>query len=229
MKDQNQNRSMSTQNGQAGGICPGVEKLMAKGVNIPLPQTVWVDDAVDLDRISSNGVFLYPGCRIQGKQTLILDGAKIGAEEPATLVNCFVGPDVVLGGGYYNKAVFLEKSATGTCAHVREGTICEEESSTAHSVALKQTILFPFVILGSLINFCDCLMAGGTDRKNHSEVGSSFIHFNYTPNQDKATPSLLGNVPKGVMLDQDPIFWAGRVAWWDRPAWLSAPLPQRVR
>jgi UDP-N-acetylglucosamine/UDP-N-acetylgalactosamine diphosphorylase len=93
---------------------------------------------------------------------------------------------------------------------VREGSILEEEVSIAHTVGLKQTILFPFVTLGSLINFCDCLMAGGTDRKNHSEVGSSYIHFNFTPNQDKATPSLIGDVPKGVMLNQRPIFLGGQ-------------------
>jgi UDP-N-acetylglucosamine/UDP-N-acetylgalactosamine diphosphorylase len=86
----------------------------------------------------------------------------------------------------------------------------EERSSAAHTVALKQTILFPFVTLGSLINFCDCLMAGGNSRKNHSEVGSSYIHFNYTPNQDKATASLLGDVPRGVMLNQLPIFLGGQ-------------------
>ena len=80
----------------------------------------------------------------------------------------------------------------------------------AHTVALKQTILFPFVTLGSLINFCDCLMAGGTSRKNHSEVGSSYIHFNFTPNQDKATASLMGDVPRGVMLNQTPIFLGGQ-------------------
>lgn len=77
-------------------------------------------------------------------------------------------------------------------------------------VGIKQTILFPFVTLGSLINFCDCLMAGGTGRKDHSEVGSSYIHFNYSPNQDKATPSLLGDVPRGVMLNQPPIFLGGQ-------------------
>ena len=93
---------------------------------------------------------------------------------------------------------------------MREGTILEEEASIAHTVGLKQTILFPFVTLGSLINFCDCLMAGGTDRKNHSEVGSSYIHFNFTPNQDKATPSLIGDVPRGVMLNQRPIFLGGQ-------------------
>jgi UDP-N-acetylglucosamine/UDP-N-acetylgalactosamine diphosphorylase len=53
-------------------------------------------------------------------------------------------------------------------------------------------------------------MAGGTSRKDHSEVGSSFIHFNYTPSQDKATPSLLGDVPSGVMLNQRPIFMGGQ-------------------
>jgi UDP-N-acetylglucosamine/UDP-N-acetylgalactosamine diphosphorylase len=53
-------------------------------------------------------------------------------------------------------------------------------------------------------------MAGGTDFKNHSEVGSSYIHFNFTPNQDKATPSLIGDVPGGVMLNQRPIFLGGQ-------------------
>jgi bifunctional UDP-N-acetylglucosamine pyrophosphorylase/glucosamine-1-phosphate N-acetyltransferase len=41
-------------------------------------------------------------------------------------------------------------------------------------------------------------------------VGSSYIHFNYTPNQDKATASLLGDVPRGVMLREPPIFLGGQ-------------------
>jgi UDP-N-acetylglucosamine/UDP-N-acetylgalactosamine diphosphorylase len=53
-------------------------------------------------------------------------------------------------------------------------------------------------------------MSGGTSRKDHSEVGSSYIHFNYTPNQDKTTPSLIGDVPRGVMLNQKPIFLGGQ-------------------
>jgi UDP-N-acetylglucosamine/UDP-N-acetylgalactosamine diphosphorylase len=77
-------------------------------------------------------------------------------------------------------------------------------------VGLKQTILFPFVTLGSLINFCDCLMAGGTNRKDHSEVGSSYIHFNFTPDGDKTTPSLIGDVPRGVMLRERPVFLGGQ-------------------
>jgi bifunctional UDP-N-acetylglucosamine pyrophosphorylase/glucosamine-1-phosphate N-acetyltransferase len=98
----------------------------------------------------------------------------------------------------------------GMGAHVREGCLLEEQVSGAHCVGLKQTILFPFVTLGSLINFCYCLMAGGTSRVNHSEVGSSYIHFNFTPDADKTTPSLLGDVPRGVMLNQPPIFLGGQ-------------------
>jgi UDP-N-acetylglucosamine/UDP-N-acetylgalactosamine diphosphorylase len=53
-------------------------------------------------------------------------------------------------------------------------------------------------------------MAGGTSRKNHSEIGSSYIHFNFTPHQDKATASLIGDVPRGVLLNQPAIFLGGQ-------------------
>jgi UDP-N-acetylglucosamine/UDP-N-acetylgalactosamine diphosphorylase len=53
-------------------------------------------------------------------------------------------------------------------------------------------------------------MAGGTSRKDHSEVGSSYIHFNFTPEGDKATASLIGDVPRGVMLNNPPIFLGGQ-------------------
>ena len=184
--------------------------LMEKGAKIHNPDTVEIGEEVDLKRISGEGVILYPGCRIYGDKTLILAGAKLGCEGPVTVENCYIGSRVELKGGFFRKAVFLDDVAMGYGAHVREGTILEEAASVAHTVALKQTILFPFVTLGSLINFCDCLMAGGTGRKNHSEVGSSYIHFNFTPNQDKATASLLGDVPRGVMLNQTPIFLGGQ-------------------
>ena len=187
-----------------------VRELIRKGVDIPCPESVMVGDEVDLSRISGDGVVVYPGCKILGASTLILPGAKIGYEAPATVENCCVGPQVELKGGFFQGAVFLKKASMGSGAHVRDGTILEEQASGAHTVGLKQTILFPFVTLGSLINFCDIFMSGGTSRKNHSEVGSSYIHFNYTPNQDKATPSLLGDVPRGVMLDRPPIFLGGQ-------------------
>jgi acetyltransferase-like isoleucine patch superfamily enzyme len=108
--------------------------------------------------------------------------------------------------------VLLRGAKLGANAHVREGTLLEEEASTAHAVGLKQTILLSYVTLGSLINFCDVLMSGGTSRKDHSEVGSGFIHFNFTPwgtKGDKATPSLFGDVVRGVLLDQRRIFLGG--------------------
>lgn len=187
-----------------------IEKLLKKGVKIPNPQGVEIGPEVNTDRISGDGVVIYSGCKIFGRSILILQGSKLGYEGPVTIENCQVGSQVELKAGFFRNAVFLKKSSMGSGSNVREGTILEEESSGAHTVGLKQTILFPYVTLGSLINFCDCLMSGGTSRKNHSEVGSSYIHFNYTPNQDKATPSLIGDVPRGVMLNQRPIFLGGQ-------------------
>jgi len=183
---------------------------MQRGIDIPCPHSLEIVTEINTDRISDRGVQVHTGCRITGRDTFIASGARIGTEGPVTLDNCWVGPDVELKSGYFKKAVFLEKASLGYASHVREGTILEEQASTAHCVGLKQTILMPFVTLGSLINFCDCLMAGGTSRSDHSEVGSSFIHFNFTPNQDKATPSLLGDVPNGVMMNQRPIFMGGQ-------------------
>ncbi len=184
--------------------------LLKKGVKISNPNCVEIGNDIDPDRISGNNVIIHTGSKIFGKETLILSGAVIGYEAPVTIENCYIGPNVRLNGGFFKDSVFLKNAAFGSCAHVREGTIFEEEASAAHAVGLKQTILFPYVTLGSQINFCDCLMAGGTDKKNHSEVGSSYIHFNFTPQQDKATPSLIGDVPCGVMLNQSPIFLGGQ-------------------
>jgi len=187
-----------------------IEKLVKKGIKIPNPDSVEIGDDVNIDRISGNKTTIYSGCKVFGSSTLILQGTKLGYEGPVTVENCQVGPLVNLNAGFFKDAVFLSRVSVGSGSHIREGTILEEESSIAHTVGLKQTILFPFVTLGSQIDFCDCLMAGGTSRKNHSEVGSSYIHFNYTPEQDKATPSLIGDVPGGVMLNQNPIFLGGQ-------------------
>jgi hypothetical protein len=187
-----------------------VAELLRRGIDIPNPLTLDIGPEVDPDRISADGVTIHPGCRIRGAGTVISAGATLGAEAPVTLDNCRLGPSVELKGGFFSKSVFLEKSSMGSGAQVREGTLLEEESGGAHCVGLKQTILFPFVTLGSLINFCDCLMSGGTSRKDHGEVGSSYIHFNFTPDGDKTTASLFGDIPRGVMLDQQPIFLGGQ-------------------
>jgi len=187
-----------------------VKALLEKGIYIPNPYSIYIGEEVNIDLISGEKVEIYPGCRIYGEKTVISKGVKLGYEAPVTLEDCQLGAYVELKGGYFKKSVFLERSHMGSGAHVREACILEEEANGAHCVGLKQTILFPFVTLGSLINFCDCLMAGGTSRRDHSEVGSSYIHFNFTPEGDKATPSLIGDVPKGVMLDQPRIFLGGQ-------------------
>ena len=187
-----------------------IRRLIDKGVTVCNPLSIDIGDEVDTDHISGEGVTIYPGCRIYGGKTVIAAGAQLGREGPTTVEDCQIGPRVELKGGYFSKSVFLEQANLGLGAQVREACILEEEAGGAHCVGLKQTILFPFVTLGSLINFCDCLMAGGTSRKNHSEVGSSYIHFNFTPDADKTTASLLGDVPRGVMLNQPPIFLGGQ-------------------
>lgn len=187
-----------------------VKMLIKKGVTIPNPDSVYISEDVNPDRISGENVIIYAGSKIMGEKSLIMKNSSIGYEAPAALENTMVGENTKLNGGFFKEAVFAGFNEFGSGAHVRIGTILEEKAKAAHTVGLKQTILFPFVTLGSLINFCDCFMAGGTGSKDHSEVGSSYIHFNYTPNQDKATPSMMGDVHKGVMLNSKPIFLGGQ-------------------
>jgi acetyltransferase-like isoleucine patch superfamily enzyme len=196
-------------NGNPAKKMERIKQLLEQGVQIPCPQAIEIDAAVKPERIAS-GVVIHAGSRILGEETSIGPGCEIGGETPATVENCQLGRDVSLKGGFFSGATFLDGSSMGSGAHVRPGTLLEEEASGAHAVGFKQTILMPYVTVGSLINFCDCLMAGGTSRKNHSEVGSSYIHFNFTPHQDKATASLLGDVAHGVMLDRSPIFLGGQ-------------------
>ncbi len=187
-----------------------VAALIAKGVEVRAPWSVDIGPEVDPDRVSGDGVVIHPGCRISGARTVLSAGVTLGAEGPVTLVDCHLGPRVALKGGYAADSVFLDGASLGLGHHAREGTLLEEQANGAHCVGLKQTILLPFVTLGSLINFCDCLMAGGRSRRDHSEVGSSYIHFNFTPEGDKATPSLFGDVPRGALLREEPIFLGGQ-------------------
>jgi hypothetical protein len=183
--------------------------LDGRGVILDAPETVEVALDVLPGRIAP-GARICPGCRISGASTSIGPGSVIGGEGPATLQDCQLGHGVRLKGGSFSGATFLDDTEVGPGAHVRPGCLLEEQAGAAHSVGLKQTILMPYVVMGSLINFCDCLMAGGTSRSNHSEVGSGYVHFNFTPHQDKATPSLMGDVPQGVFLDRAPIFLGGQ-------------------
>ena len=186
-----------------------VRKLLNGGVLIPCPYSVEIDDSVVPEKIAP-GVVIHTGCRIAGAGTSIGPGSELGKEAPVIVENCQLGHKVELRGGYFSGTTLLDGANMGSAAHVRPATLLEEEAGGAHAVGFKQTIFLSFVTAGSLINFCDALMAGGTSRKNHSEIGSSYIHFNFTPHQDKATPSLIGDVPRGVFLNQPPIFLGGQ-------------------
>lgn len=193
----------------AAGFSPRIQALLKRGVVIPCPYSVEVDDSLNPERIAP-GVVIHTGCRIAGAKTSIGPGSELGKEAPAVIEDCQLGHKVELRGGYFSGATFLDGANMGSGAHVRPGTLLEEEAGGAHTVGFKQTIFLSYVTAGSLVNFCDALMAGGTSRKNHSEIGSSYIHFNFTPHQDKATPSLIGDVPRGVFLNQAPIFLGGQ-------------------
>jgi len=190
-------------------IASTLQQLQSRGVTFVAPETTHVAPDVVPDRIAP-GVVIHPGCRLSGAALAIGPGCVIGAEAPATVADCQLGADVHLAGGFFERATFLDGFKAGSGAHVRPGCLFEEASSIAHSVGVKQTVFLPWVTAGSLINLCDCLVAGGTGRKNHSEIGSSYIHFNFTPHQDKATASLIGDVPRGVLLNQPAIFLGGQ-------------------
>ncbi len=188
-----------------------LEELAACGVQIVDPRQTYVAADVELARICP-GAVLHPGTRLHGARTWLSPGAQIGVEGPATVVDTVFGANSAIDSGYVNGAVLLAGARLGANAHVRPGTLLEELASTAHAVGLKHTILLAFVTIGSVVNFCDVLMAGGTSRKDHSEVGSGFIHFNFTPwgrSGDKATPSLVGDVVDGVLLRSARIFLGG--------------------
>lgn len=190
-------------------VSESVQRLIDHGVVLPAPASVEVGDEVNPAHIAA-GVVIHAGCKVLGEETSVGPGCELGAEAPVTVNDCQLGHNVTLKGGFCEGSVFLDGASMGSGAHVRPGTLLEEEANGAHTVGLKQTLFLSFVTAGSLINFCDALMAGGTSRKDHSEIGSSFIHFNFTPHGDKATPSLIGDVPRGVMLREHPIFLGGQ-------------------
>nr|ADI18009.1 hypothetical protein [uncultured delta proteobacterium HF0200_19J16] len=209
--------------------------LLERGVHIPDLNLVHITKDVQLDNIAS-GSSIYPFVRITGSKTQIHSGARIGVRGPVILENSFIGENAVigdlgqvtlidtvvgaksvLGTGVAEQAVFLGKESmvidftTGYGFRVRKGSLYEEDASSAQHTDTKMTILFPWATLGSDINFCDALLAGGTGLElgSFSEVGSGTIHFNYSIRGDKATASLFGDVLQGVFLDQKRLFIGG--------------------
>ncbi len=144
------------------------------------------------------------------------EGCRLGVQGQVVLRDSCVGPHCVMGAGCAEGAVFLggdagEHSITGMGFNARSGTLFEENARSAQHTDTKMSILFPWVTLGSQINWCDVFISGGTSSQPgcFSEVGSGTVHFNYTPRGDKATGSCLGNVTQGVFLGSQRIFIGG--------------------
>ena len=210
--------------------------FLERGVHIPDLNLVHITKDVQLENIAP-GSTIYPFVRISGSKTQIQSGARIGVRGPVILENSFVGEDAIigklghvtlidtvigsksiLGAGVAEQAVLLGKESmvndftTGYGFRVRKGSLYEEDASSAQHTDTKMTILFPWATLGSNINFCDALLAGGTGPElgSFSEVGSGTIHFNYSIRGDKATASLFGDVLQGVFLEQERLFIGGK-------------------
>lgn len=146
-----------------------LKRLSRQGIVLVDPRQVFVDIDVDLDRVYP-GAILFPGTRLVGRNTMIGPGAKIGSEGPATVIESVIAEGAEIASGFVSGSVLLSRARIGSNGHIRDGCLLEEEASTAHSVGLKQTVLTSFVTLGLLINCCDCLISGGTSRRDHTSL-----------------------------------------------------------
>ena len=183
-----------------------VSKLQSRGVDVWGPERVYIDADVNLDNIEPGSSIHH--ATLRGPDLRIGRGTRIGATGHALIENCQIGRNVELGAGSYQGATILDEARIRGFAEVRPGTLIEEQVEAAHSVAFKNTVLAATVVTGSLINYCDIFMSGGTSRENHSEVGSGVIHFNFDPRGDKWS-SLVGDA-RGVLLRSRPIFVGGQ-------------------
>jgi len=154
--------------------------LQKKGVEILNPDSVTVGSDVNLDDIEP-GVSLGPGTVLSGRETMI--GADTRIVGAASIKNCLIGRNCSLHAGEYLDSVLLDGCATVGWARVRGHSAWEEGSQAAHNVDTKTTVLGYKTTLGSLINFCNVLMLGGTSPRLEvgAEVGSGTINFNFLP------------------------------------------------
>ena len=54
-----------------------IVELIRRGVHIPNPLTLDIGPEVDLERISGDGVVIFPGCRIYGARTVVSAGVRL--------------------------------------------------------------------------------------------------------------------------------------------------------
>jgi len=183
-----------------------VAALRQKGVDVWGPERVYIADDVNLD-------WIEPGAEIRhatlaGSTLRIGRGARVGTTGHALIEDCQIAAHVTLGAGSFQGVTLLEGASVRGFAELRSGTLLEEETEAAHTVAFKNTILTAGCVTGSVINYCDVFMSGGTSRNDHCEVGSGAIHFNFDPRGDK-WGSLAGDA-RGLLLRSAPVFLGGQ-------------------
>ena len=182
-----------------------IAALAARGVDVWGPERVYVAADVPLENIEPGASLI--NVTLSGPETCVGRRSRIGVSGLARVESCQIGRDVELGAGSFQNATLLDSVRVRGFAEIREGTLLEEHVDIAHSVAFKNTVLTATVVTGSLINYCDLFMSGGTSRKDHSEVGSGAVHFNFDPRGDKWS-SMIGDAT-GVLLRSAPIFVGG--------------------
>jgi len=154
--------------------------LERNDVEIPNPESVTIGADVRLDAIEE-GVRIGPATTITGEETMIGSGTRIDGS--AVIRNCMIGRNCTLQSGEYLDSVLLDGCGTVGWARIRGSCAWEEGTQSAHNVDTKTTVLGYKTTLGSLINFCNVLMLGGTSPRLEvgAEVGSGTINFNFLP------------------------------------------------
>lgn len=184
-----------------------VGALLSRGVLIHCPEATIIE-GVDPERIEA-GVELFPGTTLRGARTLLRAGTSLGRAGGGYFEDLVTGRNVQVWGGVAQDCVLLDDVVIRGHAELRGGTLLEEGCEAAHHVGYKMTVMMPFVVAGSLVNFCDVLFAGGTSRTDHGEIGSCLALYNYTPWGDKFA-SQFGDIPRGVTLRAARIFVGGQ-------------------
>jgi bifunctional UDP-N-acetylglucosamine pyrophosphorylase/glucosamine-1-phosphate N-acetyltransferase len=182
-----------------------IARLRERGVEVWGPERVYIGPDVPLEAVEPGAVLI--NAIITGEHVGIGTRSRIGISGNATIHNCQLGERVEIGAGLFDSATLLDDAKVRGFAEFREGTLLEEQAEVGHNVGLKKTVLTVAVVAGSLINFCDVFMTGGTSRLDHSEIGSGTVHFNFDPRGDKFG-SLIGDAT-GILLRSSRIFVGG--------------------
>ncbi|MEJ2367755.1 MAG: bifunctional UDP-N-acetylglucosamine diphosphorylase/glucosamine-1-phosphate N-acetyltransferase GlmU [Acidobacteriota bacterium] len=168
-----------------------VSRLMAGGVTILGPGTVWVEPTVSIDP----GCVLHPFTRICGETRL---GAGTEIRSFSTLRDSVVGPGTLI-----KENCVLEGTRTGASCiigpfcHTREGTVLEERVHLGNFVETKKARLGPGVKANHLTYLGDAEVGEG------SNIGAGTITCNY--DGVRKHPTVLG---RNVFVGSDTQFVA---------------------